>query len=751
MVFTTALPQPLQPPPGGLSPGLYPVVGNGYVAQEAGPLRQWFANTLNPFSWRDAGNIHVAGLYTGYNFSVNPSHRVAVPSLFDVHLIPQSGGSYVQVGSAVDFAVAAYYNRTVVAGSPTCPSGAQIELRMYAHRALRHVLVLDLTATAADGSGAPLPAPCSVPVAWNRSIATPDAVLAVSPPQAGGYVTWVGTNVEPEEPGLPLTAFAIAWDAWAAVLPPSPTPAWLNFTPSAPVLSVRAAIFTNITGDDGAADPTAAAVSAWQSLAGVSPSALFQQHADAWGLLWQSGVEIEGNATMAAAVNVSLYDILSSLRADWPWDTSPGGLATNGYASHAFWDSSTWMMPTIIALAPDIARAMVQYRLDRLPAAVQRAVAAGWDGAAWPWESAVTGLDTAVWRDADEYEQHINADLPLAWRRLWLATGDVGLLRTMWPALNATCAFWACRFRRVDSTGVAPPPGYGPACSPKDGVGNWTLHGVICPDESSGVVNDSAYTNAAGAAALAWCAEAAAVLGEFTPPLWAAIAAAPYLPLMDTPMGLVHQEYTGYGGGIINQADVALLQYPLGLTCTDGDAQCQRDLDFWSARTSVTGPFTGDSSYSAAYLALGDRAAADAQVALIWQHMDTRFFVFEETADGSHTQHFITGSGGLLQTFVFAYPGLRQDRLGVWSFTHKQPVLPPAGVTGVKLRGMHLFNSTFDLGYNATHACAVTQVRGCDLQMRLPGGGAPVPLPLAPAPPLCVPVGPLEVGVVGLV
>jgi hypothetical protein len=54
------------------------------------------------------------------------------------------------------------------------------------------------------------------------------------------------------------------------------------------------------------------------------------------------------------------------------------------------------------------------------------------------------------------------------------------------------------------------------------------------------------------------------------------------------------------------------------------------------------------------------------------------------------TQHFVTGSGGLLQAFVFGYPGLRIARRGVLSFTAQRPVLPPLGVTRVKLRGLHL-------------------------------------------------------------
>ena len=51
------------------------------------------------------------------------------------------------------------------------------------------------------------------------------------------------------------------------------------------------------------------------------------------------------------------------------------------------------------------------------------------------------------------HEDHISADIPLAHRKYFLATGDMQFLRDDWPLLNASCRFWACRFGRVDSVG----------------------------------------------------------------------------------------------------------------------------------------------------------------------------------------------------------------------------------------------------------------------------------------------------------
>jgi trehalose/maltose hydrolase-like predicted phosphorylase len=237
------------------------------------------------------------------------------------------------------------------------------------------------------------------------------------------------------------------------------------------------------------------------------------------------------------------------------------------------------------------------------------------------------------------------------------------------------------------------------------------MHGVIPPDESSGVVNDSIYTNAAAAATLQWCVEAAGELGlsDTIPPLWSVMSASPYLPLTAalSPNGTVHEEYTGYNGHAINQADVALLQYPLGLPMDP--ALARRDLGFWASKTNFAGMFTGDASYSVAYLGLGDRASADAQTAIAFTHMDRHFNAFMEKADGSGTQHFITGAGGYLQVFVFGYSGLRVDQPCVLSFRNQRPVLPPLGVSAVKLRGLHLDGQILDVTYDANTTCVRLQ------------------------------------------
>lgn len=216
------------------------------------------------------------------------------------------------------------------------------------------------------------------------------------------------------------------------------------------------------------------------------------------------------------------------------------------------------MAPSLLLLQPDIVSAVLRYRSDRLGAAQQRA---GWytfDGAMWPWESAFTGTDCVVYPPNPEgiYEHHISGDIAIAFRQYWLATrNNTWLAQTAWPVSNATCAFWACRFIRQDAPqgpnwddAAGAGGAAGAACGDKTvGSANWTIRRVQPPDESAGVVDDSAYTNAVAAATLQWCGRAASELGLSVPALWQQIPAAVYLPLNYTLFNgrPVHPEYTG--------------------------------------------------------------------------------------------------------------------------------------------------------------------------------------------------------------
>ena len=85
-------------------------------------------------------------------------------------------------------------------------------------------------------------------------------------------------------------------------------------------------------------------------------------------------------------------------------------------------------VPVAAGPAPDLAAGMDAYRFDRLPEAQQHASATGYQGARFPWESALDGTEQipppVSVNSEGLYEQHITADIALAQWQYYLATGD---------------------------------------------------------------------------------------------------------------------------------------------------------------------------------------------------------------------------------------------------------------------------------------------------------------------------------------
>ena len=417
------------------------------------------------------GSLFLAGVYNGLNYST-PSHRADIPRTTGLTLGCPQKGICTALGAAIDFRRAIYFNRTLI-DAPGC-ANTIIEQATYAHRVHRELLVLEISATGAGPSWAG----CDALVDWPLDPAATNDLALRSLGNISGASIWAGNTVLPEEPELPVRSVAVVFDMWASDASESHT---LRLTPTEPQLLLRTVARSDLdVGASDVASVASAALDTWATYERIPPTQLRAEHEAAWAALWASGgIELQGNTTLAAAVNASLYDILCSVRSDWSWASlTPGGLGTNGYDGHSFWDAETWIEPPLDMLFPDLAAGVTAYRLARLDAAVSRAQLNGFEGAFWPWESAFSGHDVSGDRRNDLYEQHIGADIALATRKLYYATRNESYLAAVWPLLNATCTFWACRFTRSDTRAFNTTA---QACSPKDGTGNFTIRGLVPP------------------------------------------------------------------------------------------------------------------------------------------------------------------------------------------------------------------------------------------------------------------------------
>ena len=313
--------------------------------------------------------------------------------------------------------------------------------------------------------------------------------------------------------------------------------------------------------------------------------ALMQAHYRLWDELWQGDIRIEGDDDAQRIVRFALFNLYSSCRGGSRLSIPPMGLSLQGYNGHIFWDTELWMYPPMLLLNQDIARSMLDYRFDRLPAARKKALAYGYRGAMFPWESDDSGEEaTPTHALTGPFEHHITADIGIACWNYYCVTRDMcWLQREGYPLLKEIADFWASRVTRNQD-------------------GSYSIHNVTGADEYANGVTDNAFTNGAASLALKYACQAAEICGEKVPEIWREIGE--NIRVLQFENG-VTREHSTYKGEMIKQADANLLAYPLGLI-TDEYRQKQ-DLEYYAERIDQKdGPAMSYSVYCVQYARMGE-------------------------------------------------------------------------------------------------------------------------------------------------
>lgn len=223
--------------------------------------------------------------------------------------------------------------------------------------------------------------------------------------------------------------------------------------------TARALALTAVVSSLNSSQPLQDAMAALKDGLEAGIDSLQTSHVSAWRRRWQEGrVEVPGTSPdarrLALSVNASLYAIMSASRPDFPYGLSPGGLASDAYDGHTFWDMDTWMFPVLNMLHPQLGRACLQYRWNRRAGAEAKARHNGYSGLMFPWESAFTGNEVQLghW---GRYEQHISSDVSLAAQQHWWHTRDAEWLREVGaPLARGIAQFWASRVVQNRQTGL---------------------------------------------------------------------------------------------------------------------------------------------------------------------------------------------------------------------------------------------------------------------------------------------------------
>jgi trehalose/maltose hydrolase-like predicted phosphorylase len=401
---------------------------------------------------------------------------------------------------------------------------------------------------------------------------------------------------------------------------------------------------------------------------------LLLEHRHAWARRWdEADIRIDGDEELQRAVRFTLFHLMGAVADSGEAAVGARGLSGPAYRGHVFWDGDVFVLPFLAATHPAAARAMLEYRIQRLPEARAAAGALGRRGARFPWESARDGIDVTPSHAYDstgrvvpirtgELEDHITADL--AWAAAFYLdwTGDEAFAAGPGRELLVDSArYWASRLRT-------------------DNKGRAHIYGVIGPDEYHEPVDDNAYTNVMArwtlrraAAALAGCDE----VGQAEGRTWLELADA----LVDgyDPETGIYEQFAGFfrlepliiadvasrrpiaadlllgadrvaGAQVLKQADVLMLHH-LVPEETAPDSLIP-NLDFYEPRTAH-----GSSLSPAIHASLFARAGR-LGLAADTLRLASRIDLDDLTGTTAGGVHLAT-MGGLWQAIAFGFAGVR--------------------------------------------------------------------------------------------
>jgi len=666
-----------------VSADLHPMIGNGFLATQL-----------------MSDSIYCAGIFNGDSGATGVSHRARIPAL---HAIPAPG---TPGPSALDIRAATYYRRSFLdpstPGSCTtsslisCTNSADrvwIEQRWYAHRFLPSVMVMEVQLLLNDTESL-LPSSATESSSSSPSSTTdmnPFAMILLDNDSGGASseINFKPISVSPDAgytiiSGQTYVAETINASLFnVAVLATAIPNNVVQFSAIGETKAFLAVIRTSIETEGEYPSSLISAVENDYNLAVelMSNGTLWSTHVAEWeATIWGAGFETD-RIDVARAVNSSLYAIISSMRVDRPFSTSPGGLANDGYSGHSFWDCETWMYPGILLTQPDIANMMLYYRLVRIPGAEYKAQTykPPYSGAMYAWESAVTGVELAPspW---GVYEDHISSDIALALMQFWKMkrdNSDSWLNNSAWPILKGIARFWMSKIA-LDNVDV--PPG-----------GPLSIKDVMGPDEYHYPVTDSAYTNAGVIISLNAAISVAQMLGDNAGisaaelDSWIDAASRVSMPFDDERQ--YHPEYSSYVYGTqVKQADTVLLGFPLEIDFNMTPTVRANDLAAYGGKnTDNGGPAMTWGAFAIGYIELGDGFELNASSNFNRSFANVRppFDVWTETPTGG-CPNFLTGAGGFLQTAFNGYSGLRINMTAATFHNPRQP----EGATTSTLRGI---------------------------------------------------------------
>ncbi|MBM6400612.1 glycoside hydrolase family 65 protein [Phycicoccus sonneratiae] len=429
--------------------------------------------------------------------------------------------------------------------------------------------------------------------------------------------------------------------------------------------------------------------------AGRHPVAEHHARQRAWfDRFWEaSDVEVATGDEHADAVQQAVRHNLFSLaqasaRADRQ-GVPAKGVTGSGYEGHYFWDSEVYVAPFLTYTQPSVARNLLLFRSQMLPAARDRAREMSQRGALFPWRT-INGEEASAYYAAGTAQVHIDADVAHALAQYLAATDDVdflvrhGLAMLVETArMYADLGFWR-----------------------SNGTPSFHIHGVTGPDEYTTVVNNNLFTNVMARLNLEQAVAAVERVRAERPEEWerlargleveddevvewARCAAGMHIPFDEglgihpqddffldrevwdlsrtpesvRPLLLHYHPLVIYRFQVLKQADVVLALYLQGHRFTA--EQKRADFEYYDPIT------TGDSTLSAVVQSVVAAEVGHHEVALRYFHEALYVDLanrHDNTVDGLH----VASAGGVWAALVGGFGGMR-DHGGALRFDPRLP------------------------------------------------------------------------------
>ncbi len=250
---------------------------------------------------------------------------------------------------------------------------------------------------------------------------------------------------------------------------------------------------------DDVKDPLASAFSALDNST-LSFEKLFEASTFSLKLIWDKiDMLIEGDRFSQKLLRLHLYHLMVSMspnNSTIDASITARGLHGEAYRGHIFWDE-LFIMPLYDINLPEVAKAMLMYRYQRLAKAKEYAKEYGFAGAMFPWQSGSDGREetqvihlnplNGQW-DADHssLQRHVSLAVAFDIWQYFQVTDDHDFMKAYGTEMFLEiCRFWAskCHWnenrKRYDLTKVMGPDEF---------------HEQY-PDASEGGLNNNAYTN----------------------------------------------------------------------------------------------------------------------------------------------------------------------------------------------------------------------------------------------------------------